>query len=329
MRRISPSLASALVFTLAACGGGELPVEGGGGNGGTSNQGGNGGDPTNDGGSGAGIEDGGGPEGGGGAASNGGGGEGGEGGGVEPWPTCDMQPAGSPTKTLEQIWEDDPEFPTAAWVPGVYVTAISRGGCIAGQACQFFVQQEESFDSLDAAAHQSLRVGVAPSVAMYFTDIAVGDQVDLYAHAFRDAKDGNNELFFLVAQNLPGCAFTVGEGTLEPVDATLDDLTLATYEVTHGPLFIRLETVSGRPKTSMETFGLWHTGEEIGDDLTTVTSLSPFFLPNAAFPNTTENVITDFDFAVGVFAVFAPPADPLIKYEELYVRTVADYPLAN
>jgi hypothetical protein len=45
------------------------------------------------------------------------------------------------------------------------------------------------------------------------------------------------------------------------------------------------------------------------------------------FTGLTDGVNTDFLNVVGVFAVYAPDATPLIKYEEVYVRSVADYPV--
>ncbi len=253
-------------------------------------------------------------------------GVGGSGGG-DPWPTCDTQPPGSVTKTLPEIWVDNPATPTAAWVPGVFVTAVAGGGCTANTACQLFVQQEESYASLALATHQSLRVGVAPDAAVHFEGIAVGDQIDLYARAFRDTTDGANELFFLVASSLPGCAAVVGAGDPQPVDAVLDDLTVAAYEVDMGPVLVRVDTVSGNPNLPAETFGLWDTGTMPGGDITTITSLSPFFLPGGTFNGLVDGMNTDFVEVVGVFGLFVPPADPLIKYEEIYVRTDADYPL--
>ncbi len=246
-------------------------------------------------------------------------------GGAE-WPTCETQPPGSPTKTIPDIWADDPAMPAEAWVPGVYVTAISGDGCVSGQACQFFVQQEESYATLAAAAHQSLRVGVAPAAAEHFEALAVGDQIDLYAHAFRDTEEGKNELLFLVTPALPGCALAVGSGDSQPVTVTLDQLSVATYETDVGPVLVRVETVSGNPNLAAETFALWDTGAMPGNDITTVTSLSPFFASGAAFTGLVDGMNTDFAEVVGVFGLFVPPADPLIKYEEIYVRSVADYP---
>src|SRR6185312_9707999 len=67
--------------------------------------------------------------------TDGGGTDGGTGGG---WPTCDTPPVGVPVKTLHDIWMDDPAQLTAAWVPGVYVTAISKTACVSGTPCQIF-----------------------------------------------------------------------------------------------------------------------------------------------------------------------------------------------
>ncbi|MBL9021696.1 MAG: hypothetical protein JNL21_05825 [Myxococcales bacterium] len=247
-------------------------------------------------------------------------------GGGTPWPTCETQPPGSPTKTLNEIWTENPANPTEAWVPGVYVTAIANNGCTAGTACQFFIQQDESYGSLAEATHQSLRVGVAPSVAEHFVDIQVGDQVDFYGFAFRNTQDGENELLFLVTDSLQGCARTVGMGDLQPLTVTLDQLTTQGYETDYGPLFVRVDTVTGNPNMPAETFALWDTGTMPGGDITTVTSLSPFFLSGAAFTGLTDGMNTNFSEVVGVFGIFAPPADPLIKYEEIYVRATADYP---
>lgn len=242
------------------------------------------------------------------------------------WPDCSAQPPGSPEKTLPEIWADDPVAPAEAWVPGVYVTAVSGGACVAQQSCQLFIQQEESYTTLAEATHQSLRVAVAPSVAEHFQGIAVGDRIDFYGHAFRDTQDGKNELFFLVADSLPGCAAVVGAGDPQPITVTLDDLTTPGYETEYGPVLVRVDTVSGNPNLPTETFALWDTGTMPNGDITTVTSLSPYFLPGATFTGLMDGVNTDFSEVIGVFAIFAPPADPLIKYEEIYVRSDAEYP---
>lgn len=317
------SLRSSLfvLFPFAvACGGGEVPTGGGGS---APSDGGNGGQPVVGGNGSGGTPS----DGGGGSEPVGGEGTGGSGGSEEPWPDCETQPNGSPTKTLSEIWSDNPSVPTEAWVPGVYVTAVSKNGCVANEACTIFVQQDESYASIAEATHQSLRIGIAPAVASYFTGVAVNDQIDLYAHAVRDTEDGQNELFFLVTPALPGCAKVVGSGATEPLTVTLDDLTVAAYEDTVGPMLVQVDTVSGNPNLPGETFALWDTGSLGGGGIETVTSLSPFFLQGAAFTGLTDGVNTDFLYVVGVFAVYAPDAAPLIKYEEVYVRSVADYPV--
>ncbi|MBK6696524.1 MAG: hypothetical protein IPG50_30685 [Myxococcales bacterium] len=48
-----------------------------------------------------------------------------------------------PTRTIAGIWEANAKTPEAAWLDGVFVTGVSRGGCcVAGQACHFYVQAE-------------------------------------------------------------------------------------------------------------------------------------------------------------------------------------------
>jgi hypothetical protein len=244
------------------------------------------------------------------------------------WPTCDSQPASAPTKTLSEIWTDNPATPEEAWVAGAYVTAVSAGGCAANTSCQIFVQSAESYASVADATHQSLRIGIAPGVAHYFTGIAVGDQVNVYARAFRDTTNGHNELEFLVSAGLPGCAKKVGTGTPTPLDVTLDALTIDAYENTVGPVLVRVTAVSGRPAMPAETFGLWDTATGPAGTIDTITSLSPYFLPGAAFTGLTNGTITKFTQVVGVFGEFVPPATPVMKYEEIYVRADAEYPIA-
>jgi hypothetical protein len=294
---------------LVACGG-EIPATGGGGGGGA--------------GGGAGGE-----AGAGGVPMGGAGGEGGSGGAGGGWPTCDVPPVDLPVSTIPQVWEADPSDPTEYWIPGVFVTAVSGGGCVDSGSCQLFVQQAETYPSLAAAAHQGLRVAITPAVASYFTGIGVGDRIDLRAFALRDTDDGKNELFFFVTPNLPGCAAVVGSGTPAPVTATLLDLTVEAYEETIGPVLVRVDTVSGNPNMPAETFGLWETGTPIDPTNMDITSLSPFFLSPQSFVGLTDGMNTNFQFVVGVFALFTPPADPLIKYEHIYPRTTAEYPVAN
>ncbi len=314
-----------LLPAFIACSGGEVPADGGSSStaGHTAEGGGgqsaNGGNPVEGGGGNGGT-----------AAVGGQGGDGGQGGGTtDEWPACDAQPTGSTETTIEDIWADEPGAPTFMWLPNVYVTAVSRGGCSAGVACQLFVQQDESYGSLAEATHKSLRIAVSTEAASHFTGVSVGDVVSLAAFALRDTLDGHNELMFLVTPTLRGCILPFDSASPSPVVATLDDLDVAAYEEDIGPVLVQLDTVSGKPALPDETFGLWDTGSIQGGDITTVTSLSPFFLPNATFNGLVQDQITDFDRVVGVFGLFVPDADPLIKYEEIYVRTDADYPLAN
>lgn len=240
------------------------------------------------------------------------------------WPTCEAQPSGVTAATIPDVWTEDPTALTEHWVSGVYVTAISGGGCVAGTACQFFVQQSESYASLAAATHQSLRVFVSAAAASHFTTLAVGDRIDLDAYAQRDTTSGHDELMFVVNLAYPGCARTTGTGNLQPVSAQLSDFTVDAYQHTLGPVLVRVSTVSGRPAGSTETFGLWPTGSITMDPITTITSLSPFFLSGAAFSGLTQGVVTNFASVVGVFGIFSPGAG-MPEYEEIYVRTSADY----
>ena len=319
------------VFFLSACGGGEVPTSGGAGGGGDPSSGGAGGETTSGGTGGMGATGGSGGSGAtggvGGSGGTGGATGGGGSGGSEPWPTCETQPADLVDTTINQIWIANPMDPVEYWVPGVYITAISGSACVANQSCQFFVQQEESFLDLADASQQGLRVAVTPPVAQYFTDLVVGDQVDLQAFAVRDTEDGENELFFFITPNLPGCALAIGEGDPQPVLADFDDLTIAAYEDTMGPVLVRLDTVSGNPNMPVQTFGLWDTGVPFDPMNPDITSMSPFFLPGGTFVALTDGMTENWPFVVGVFGLFTPNADPIVKYEEIYVRTSADYAL--
>ena len=209
---------------------------------------------------------------------------------------------------------------------GVFITAISGGGCVADAACQIFVQQDETYGSFAEAAQHAIRIGIAPAVATDFVGLSDGDQVDAYGRGFRDLADGPDEALILVTPALEGCAKAIGTGDPQPVLVTLDQLSVDAYENTHGPVLVRVDTVTGNPNMPAETFALWDTGTLPGGDITTVTSLSPYFLPGAAFAGLTDGANTNFASVTGVFGLFVPPADPLIKYEEIYVRETADYP---
>jgi hypothetical protein len=258
-----------------------------------------------------------------GSGATGGGGAAGSGGTGGGWPTCEAKPADVPDKTLHEIWMEDPVSPTQVWVSGAYVTAVSQNGCVADQACQFFVQEAPQFLDLADASQRSLKVFASAPTAVHFVGIAVGDKVDVQAWAWRYNVDGQNELLLQVNQQLPGCAKKVGQGAPVPVSATLADLTIQSYEVDRGPVFVKVDGVSGKPHLPAETFGLWTTGKiDMSPD--GPTSLSPFFLDGAAFTGLTAEKIHDFTSVTGVFGLFVPPADPLVKYKEIYPRTMAD-----
>ena len=254
-------------------------------------------------------------------------GAGGNGGGGGGWPTCDSPPVGAAQKTLHEIWQDDPAAPTPVWVPGVYVTGVSQGGCVAGSACQIFVQQGEQYADLAAGSQQALKIFVSGSTAQHFTSIAVGDQVDVYANAWRYDVDGQNELLLQVNQQLPGCAKKVGAGDPQPVTVLLSDLTLTAYEDTVGPLLVKVNDVSGKPALPDETFGLWTTGVFIDAGPESIVSLSPYFLSGGAFSGLVQGQTTSFTSVTGVFGVFfpaGPDAGPAIKYKEIYPRAMSE-----
>ena len=340
MKPVWISCCAAFALALASCGGqasnttGDTTASGGnggsgatGGSGGTGAAGGSGGQGGTGAAGGSGGQGGTGAMGGsGGQGGTGGqGGSGGQGGGGGGWPTCDAQPAGVTAYSIHDIWQQNPLTAVEAWVPGVFVTAVSGGACVAGSPCQLFVQQKETFSSIAEGMKQALRVVVFPAASEHFTGIGVGDRIDLRAYVYRHTQNGENEIFFHVSQSLPGCAKIVGSGELVPVPGLdLEDLTVAAYEETMGPLFIRLETVSGKPKAPNQTFGLWESFMPGGGPVEEVTSVSPFFLPGNQFTGLTPDIIYNFLTVDGVFGVFAPPADPLIKYEEIYIRSMSD-----
>jgi hypothetical protein len=247
------------------------------------------------------------------------------------WPTCDSMPATAAAKTIPQIWQANPTTASETWVAGAYVTAISGGACVANKACQIFLQADPSYASLAAAAHHGIKMFISSAVASHFTSVAVGDQVDALGWAWRYTVDApQSELLLQVNAMLPGCTKTKSSGNaLAPLTGvTLADLTLDVYENTHGPLFVQLANVSGKPDPSTTTtFGLWNTtdggyfdaGSDAGAD---IVSLSPYFLPNGAFTGLTAGANTKFATITGVFGIFVPAGGP--KYLELYPRTSAD-----
>ena len=253
------------------------------------------------------------------------GGAGGAGGGFV-WPTCDMQPPNSATKTINEIWQDNPAMPTHVWIPGVYVTAVSGSACVAGTACQIFVQQAETFADIAAGSQQAIKMFISANTAKYFTTIAVGDQVDASGYAWRYNVNGENELLVQVNLQLEGCAKKVGTGNPQPVTVTLDDLSVTSYEDTMGPLLVKVDAVSGKPGLPSETFGLHQTGVFNDAGIDTVTSLSPYMLPGGVFNGLVTGKTHDFTSVTGVFGLFIPNGT-MMKFEEIYPRADAEYPV--
>jgi hypothetical protein len=222
------------------------------------------------------------------------------------------------------VWTDDPAQPTPVWLSGVYVTAISGSACTESSGCQLFVQSAETFPSFAAGAHQAIRVLVFPPAVTDFVPLVVGDRIDLYGPAWRHTSGGQNELFVEISSSYPGCAKKVGSGNPTGIPGvTLDDLTLAAYETTHGPLLVTLQAVSGKVKQPNETFALFKSFQIEDGGLANVTSLSPFFLPNGVFVGWTAGNLVNFTSLTGVFGLFVPSGSS-IKYEEIYVRSMGD-----
>jgi hypothetical protein len=232
-----------------------------------------------------------------------------------------------PEKTILQIWADNYSVETQVWVPGVYVTAVSGGACVAGQSCQIFVQQAESYPNLVSGAKNGIKLRISGPTAQYFTGIAVGDRIDVLGWAWRYDLGGSNEMVVQVNSVLPGCAFEVGTGAPVPINVQLADLTVTAYEQTVGPLLVRLSTVTGKPALPTEIFGLWATGVGIGDGgPESLVNASPFFLSGGAFSGLTSGQNVNFNSVSGVFAVFVPAVDggTAPKYKVIYPRTMAD-----
>ncbi len=248
-------------------------------------------------------------------------GQGGQGGAPAMWPTCDADPMGVPLKTIPDLWTDNPSALTPEWVPGAYVIGVSGAGCQANVSCQIFVQQDESYADFAGAQQKAIKIDIIPSVAEHFTGIAVGDQVDVYGEVVRDTMNGANELKFLVSPNHPGCAKVKSSGhNSVPVTATLDQLSVALYEA-QGPILLKINDLTGHVHMPTETFALWNFGQQPTAD---IKSMSPFFLPNGAFTGLVADTFPHFTSVSGVFGLFFPMGG--IKYEEIYIRTMADAP---
>ncbi len=247
------------------------------------------------------------------------------------WPDCLARPAAAPATTIDGVWTANAAAPTQVWIAGAHVTAVSRGGCNANQACQIYLQEGTTYASLADGAHKALKVFVSSNASSYFTGLAVGDKVDTLGWGWRATFGGQNEILVQVAQTLPGCMRKTGTATLTPIrGVALSALTRASYE-TYGPLLVQVSTVLGRPPASAtETFGLFTSGFDgsTPDGGANIVSLSPFFLPGAAFTNppVVPSAVNAFATLTGVFGTFTPSVDggTAITYLELYPRTIAD-----
>ena len=262
------------------------------------------------------------------AGATGGGGAGATGGG---WPTCDSQPDGVDSHTIQQVWQQhDTPVEAPVWVPNVIVTSISYGACTPGFACQLSLQQDETYANLGAAAHQAIKLYVSANTAFHFSGIGVGDRVDVYANALRSDYNGGNELELLVNTLYPGCAKVVGSANPVPVPGVLlSDLTVNAFEITIGPVLVQVQNVSGKPALPPETFGLWPTGQWVDAGIQEMVSLSPYCISGGQFSGLSQAVTTNFDYVQGVFELFIPDADggPATKYKEICARSMTDLPV--
>lgn len=244
------------------------------------------------------------------------------------WPDCTSQPQGVPTKTIPELWTDDPTTPTQVWLAGVYVTAVSKGACVAGTACEVIVQQDPTYASLEAGAQHAIRAWISSSTAKYFASLAVGDQVNMMAYAFRESEGGQNELILHVDLLEPGCALKIGSGTPTPIPgvALADIGSLAAYEQIYGPLLMQIANVTGTPKQPDQTFGLGDSFFDGGASDAQIVSLSPYYMDGGAFVGLEAGVKTKFSSVTGVFNEYFKPDASATKYLELGARTPADYP---
>lgn len=242
------------------------------------------------------------------------------------WPTCDEMPQDADPTTIHELWVAPPAVETKVWLDGVYITAISKNGCVDAmppEPCQIFFQEAETYPDLAAGSQRAIRMFVSGNSAKHFTSLAVGDQVDVLAHAKRDTQNGHDELMLSVVTALPGCAKKVGQGTPAPVVVQYEDLTLSAYEQTVGPLFVRLEGISGKPQLPTEIFGLWETGVFNEAGIENVVSLSPFFLPGGTFTGLEAGKTHAFGSVTGVFGLFVID-NPLTKYKVVYPRSMGE-----
>jgi hypothetical protein len=244
------------------------------------------------------------------------------------WPDCTSQPQGVPTKAITDLWSANPSTPTQVWLPGVYVTAISKGACASGVACEFILQQDLTYGSLEAGAQHAIRAWISATTAKYFVQLAVGDQVNALAWAFRESEGGQNELILHVDDVEPGCALKVGSGAPTPITGVqLGDIgSIAAYEDIYGPLLLQVANVTGTPKQPNQTFGLGNTFFDGGTSDAAIISLSPYYMDGGNFVGLEAGVKTKFSSVSGVFNEYFNPDASAVKYLEIGARTQADYP---
>ena len=186
------------------------------------------------------------------------------------------------------------------------------------------MQDAESYTNLAAASKHAIKIFVSSNTSQYFSGVAVGDKIDVLGWAWRYNLDGYNELLVQVNLALPGCFKKVGTGNPTPTTATLDDFTPQAYENTMGPVFVKVDAVSGTVQAPTEIFALRKTGVFSDAGISTLTNLSPFNLKGAAFTGLPSGA-TNFTSVTGVFSLYllSPDAGGT-KYEVLYPRTMAD-----
>jgi hypothetical protein len=252
------------------------------------------------------------------------------------WPSCEARPAAAVSTTLAALWTENPARPSFRWVSGAVVTAVSRGGCVAGSACQIFVQEPGAATTLDEVAHRAIKVFVSSAAAGRFATVRVGDRVDLAAHAWRYDVGGQNELLLQIADScsLRGCMQRTGSGTVTAVRATLASLaSVMAYETTYGPVLVRFEGVSATTDMSSPldstTGGLFTTGATPDAGFSGVPiSVSPFFLPAGRFTGFSGAQRIRFTSLTGVFGMFIPstpgPDGGVRRLLQVYPRTVDD-----
>jgi len=244
------------------------------------------------------------------------------------WPDCTSQPQNVPSKTIPELWTDDPTTPTQVWLAGVYVTAVSKGACEAGVACEFILQQDLTYGSLEAGAQHAIRAWITSTTSTHFTSLAVGQQVNAMAWAFRESEGGQNELILHVDDVEPGCALAVGSGTPTPIQGVaLSDIgSLAAYEQIYGPLLLEVANVTGTPKQPDQTFGLGDTFYDGGASDAQIISLSPYYMDGGVFVGLDAGVKTKFSSVSGVFNEYFNPDASAVKYLEIGARGAGDYP---